>query len=355
MIINNELQSRVITFLRLPLIVGVVFIHTGLTELNIGGSSLVKEGDFPFHDILHYLVSEEIACIAVPLFFFMSGFLFFTNTNFTFSAYKNKLAKRVHTLLIPYFFWNMINLILFFLTQMFLSSMTSGANKLIVEYTISDWLGAFWVNCYQFWFIRDLMVVTLFSPIIYVLVKYFKAIGVVILGILWCFDLWFHLIGFSSVSFFFFSFGAWFAVHQHNFVADFNPLRYSFTVLYILIVMANIFLWYKQIEEYFFIHKIGIVVGLIAIIPWTAYGIQKGKLKCSALLAGGSFFIYAYHGMPIAFFNKIWVRLIQPATELTMILGYILIPILIVGLGLGCYILMKKYIPRFTSFITGGR
>ena len=361
MISNNELQSKVITFLRLPLIVGVVFIHTCLTSVNIGGRLLVEEGDFPFHDIFRYLISEEFARIAVPLFFFMSGFLFFTHTNFTFSAYKNKLAKRVHTLLIPYLFWNIVVLALFFLTQIFVPSMTSGANKLIVDYTISDLLGIFWSYgtnmpiCYQFWFIRDLMVVVLFSPFVYFLVKYLKAIGVVMLGILWCFGLWFPLTGFSSVAFFFFSFGAWFAVHQHNFVADFKPLRLSFTFLYILIVMADIILWYKQIEGFHFIHNIGILVGLIAIVTWTAYGIQKGKLKCSALLAGSSFFIYAYHGMPIAFLVKFWVKLIQPATELTMILGYVLIPFFIVGLGLGVYLLMQKFLPRFTSFITGGR
>lgn len=357
MISNNELQSKVITFLRLPLIVGVVFIHTCLTGVNIGGRLLVEEGDFPFHDIFRYLISGEFACIAVPLFFFMSGFLFFTHTNFTFSAYKNKLAKRVHTLLIPYLFWNIVVLALFFLTQIFVSSMTSGANKLIVDYTISDLLRIFWSQpiCYQFWFIRDLMVVVLFSPFVYFLVKYLKAIGVVMLGILWCFGLWFPLTGFSSAAFFFFSFGAWFAVHQHNFVADFKPLRLSFTFLYILIVMADIILWYKQIEGFHLIHNIGILVGLIAIVSWTAYGIQKGKLKCSALLAGSSFFIYAYHGMPIAFLVKFWVKLIQPATELTMILGYVLIPFFIVGLGLGVYLLMQKFLPRFTSFITGGR
>ena len=119
--------------------------------------------------------------------------------------------------------------------------------------------------------------------------------------------------------------------------------------------MADIILKYKQIEGLHFIHNIGIVVGLIAIVTWTAYGIQKGKLKCSALLAGSSFFIYAYHGMPIAFFVKFWVKLIQPATELTMILGYILMPFFIVGLGLGVYVLMQKIIPRFTSLIIGGR
>jgi len=361
MLSNNELLSKTIAFLRLPLIVGVVFIHTCLLDVNIGGKLLIAEGQFPIHDILRHLLSEEFARIAVPLFFFMSGFLFFKSTDFSFSTYKNKLGKRVRTLLIPYIFWNIIVLALFFLTQTYLSSMTSGANKLIVDYTLSDWLGVFWSHrenmpiCYQFWFIRDLMVVVLCSPLVYWIVKHIRIVGVVSLGILWCFNIWFPITGFSSAAFFFFSFGAWFAISRHNFVVDFKPLRLLFTLFYLLIVIADSILWYKQIGGFHFIHNIGIVIGLITIVAWTAHGIQKDKLKCSALLAGSSFFVYAYHGMAIALLVKSWVKVMQPATELTMILGYLLIPFIIVGLGIGIYIVIKKLFPFFTSLITGGR
>lgn len=361
MLSNNELLSKTITFLRLPLIVGVVFIHTQLTDVNIGGKLLVAEGQFPFHDILRHLLSEEFARIAVPLFFFMSGFLFFRNTDFSFSAYKNKLGKRARTLLIPYLFWNIVVLVLFFLTQTFLSSMTSGANKLIVDYTLSDWVGVFWNHrdnmpiCYQFWFIRDLMVVVVCSPLVYWLVKHLKVTGIVLLGFLWCFGLWFPITGFSSAAFFFFSFGAWFAINQRNFIIDFKPLRLSFTFLYLSIVITDTFLKYKQIEGFHFVHNIGIVLGLIAVVTWTAYGIQNDNLKCSALLAGSSFFVYAYHGMPVALLSKFWVKTIQPGTELTITSGYLLIPFIIVGLGIGIYVWMKKLLPNFTGLITGGR
>ncbi len=103
------------------------------------------------------------------------------------------------------------------------------------------------------------------------------------------------------------------------------------------------------------IHHIGIILGMITIITWTAFGIERKRLKCNAFLAGSSFFIYAYHGYPIAFLVKYWVILIQPPTELTMIMGYLIIPIIIVILGIGIYALMKKCLPKFTALITGGR
>lgn len=82
MLSNNEILSKTITFLRFPLIIAVVFIHTGLDRVNIGGKILVSKGQFPLHDMLNQLVSQELARIAVPLFFFMSGFLFLGSQSF---------------------------------------------------------------------------------------------------------------------------------------------------------------------------------------------------------------------------------------------------------------------------------
>lgn len=361
MLSNNETLSKTISYLRLPLIVSVVFIHTSLEKVNVNGNLLVAEDLFPLHNILQHLISREIGSISVPLFFFFSGFLFFKNTDFNFDSFKKKLNKRFHTLLIPYIFWNFLVLILYYLAQTFFPSMISGANKLVREYNIFDYFCAFWSYeenmpiSYQFWFIRDLIVVVICSPIVYLIIRKLNVLGVVLLGILWCLGMVFPITGFSCVAFFFFTFGAYFAINQRNFIVDFKPLRLSFTFFYILLVMVDTYLWYYQNAYFYFIHKIGILIGLITIITWTAYGIQKKILKSSALLTGSSFFIYAYHGLPIMLLVKIWVNLMCPVTELTMVLGYILIPCIIVGVGIGIYILMVKLFPRFLGFITGGR
>lgn len=348
---NNELLSKTITFLRLPLIVGVVFIHTQLADINTRDNYFV-------YGILRHVISDEFARIAVPLFYFISGFLFF-NSEFSYSAYKNKLKKRIHTILYPYLFWNLVVLGLTYLNLYLFPSMTQ--EGMAVNKTFSGFFQSFYDRgdgmpiCYQFWFIRDLMVVVLCSPLIYYFVCYFKIIGVFILGILWCFGMWPPIIGFSSVAFFFFTFGALFAIRKHNFVTDFIPLHFASTISYLLIIIIDTVLWYKKIDGFNFIHNIGIVVGMIMVVTWTAYAIEKGKMKCSALLAASSFFIYAYHVMPLKFVVKVYNKLMQPTTEMVMILGYILIPLFVVGVGIGIYIVMLRYMPRFTRFITGGR
>lgn len=98
---NNDRLSKTIMFLRFPLIVAVVFIHTNLADVMINGRLLVNEGQFPIHDLFRHIITNELARIAVPLFFFISGFLFFYHTDFSMKMYKQKLKKRVRTLLVP--------------------------------------------------------------------------------------------------------------------------------------------------------------------------------------------------------------------------------------------------------------
>ncbi len=53
---------------------------------------------------------------AVPLFFFMSGYLYFVGSadkGFTFQAWKKKSWNRVKSLVVPYIAWNLLILALF--------------------------------------------------------------------------------------------------------------------------------------------------------------------------------------------------------------------------------------------------
>lgn len=58
-------------------------------------------------------INAPIVQIAVPTFFFMSGYLFFVGKeDFCFSVYKKKITKKVRTLLVPYIIWNFVALFL---------------------------------------------------------------------------------------------------------------------------------------------------------------------------------------------------------------------------------------------------
>ena len=104
--------------------------------------------------MLHYL--NTLTLIAVPGFFFISGYLFHGEESLTFKAYTGKLKSRFRTLLIPYVVWNIIVLMVFFLVQSFFP--VASSMKKITDYTVVDFLRVFidisdgYPMNYQLWF-----------------------------------------------------------------------------------------------------------------------------------------------------------------------------------------------------------
>ncbi|WP_223584209.1 acyltransferase family protein [Sphingobacterium sp. GVS05A] len=364
----EELQSKVIDFLRFPLIVGVVFIHTDFSDIVMAGVKQISFVNYPIFSRIFFLFSKVIFEACVPLFFFISGFLFFYKTaGFSREIYLQKLKNRIRSLLVPYIFWNLLIILFLMLAQTFLSgSLVSGRNKLITDYSLLDWLWSFWDTSHvnpltkktlpinsPFWFIRDLMVVVLFSPLIYILIKKLRAYAVIMLGLLWIFNPFFYLPGLSIVSFFFFTAGAYFSIHKMNFVEVLKPMLFALAPLYILIVaMALYFIgtgWWS------YLYCAGVIVGLLFAITVSTYFIERGKWHLNPFLTNGSFFIYAYHRLPLVFVIKILFKWLHPRSDGVLLLLYLACPAIVILLGLLIYSLLRQWLPRFTAVISGGR
>ena len=176
-------ESETISYLRFPLIVLVVMIHSKFDGVVVNGVGLMHDGGFPCYSTISTLVSNIIASIAVPLFYFISGFLFFFKTAFfSFDVYCSKIKKRAKTILIPYLCWNLFVILLLLAAESVFPGLLSGKNKLVVDYTFTDWLWSFYdtshINptvegafpiCYQFWFLRDLKWLLWFSFLSFIL------------------------------------------------------------------------------------------------------------------------------------------------------------------------------------------
>ncbi|GAA4175457.1 acyltransferase [Sphingobacterium ginsenosidimutans] len=364
----EELQSKTIDFLRFPLIVGVVFIHTDFSDIVMAGVKQISFVNYPVFSRIFFLFSRVIFEACVPLFFFISGFLFFYKTEgFSREVYLKKLKNRIRSLLVPYIFWNLLIILFLMLAQTFLSgSLVSGRNKLITDYSLLDWLWSFWdtsqVNPHMkktlpinspFWFIRDLMVVIVFSPIVYILIKKLKAYAVIILGLLWFFNPFFYLPGLSIVSFFFFTAGAYFSIHKMNFVEVLKPMLRALAPLYILIVAMAVY--FASAGWWSYLYCAGVVVGLLLAITVSAYFIDSGKWHLNPFLTNGSFFIYAYHRLPLVFVIKILFQWLHPRSDGALLLLYLACPAIVILLGLLIYSLLRQWMPRFTAVISGGR
>jgi fucose 4-O-acetylase-like acetyltransferase len=114
---SDTIQSQVIDLLRFPLIIGVVFIHNASPTFFFQGVELGSSSSLPIYSVCSQLFSQILGSVAVPLFFLISGFLFFLNVDFNKQIYVKKLCARAKTLLIPYLFWNGLSILCYFVVR----------------------------------------------------------------------------------------------------------------------------------------------------------------------------------------------------------------------------------------------
>lgn len=172
MCINTTL-SKTFDWIRFPLAVLVVYIH--IDAIPQDSFLALSSGTMGTAEVCRKLtmigVMDTIARVAVPAFFLMSGYLFFANmSSFTVDAYLNKLRKRVHSLLYPYLLWNLLAVA--YCLLMVYSGIAPNVNGIDQAYN-GHWLRWFFITpaSYPLWFMRDLIIMSVCSPIIYLLVK----------------------------------------------------------------------------------------------------------------------------------------------------------------------------------------
>lgn len=345
---NQKLLSSVIEFLRFPLIIGVVFIHSEPNLFYDGEPGI-------YFKVFNSLLSCLISGCAVPLFFLFSGYLFF-NSDFSIPVYINKLRKRVRTILIPYILWNLIVFGLLLLSQIvFTTSELTARLETPIQF-----LNIFWTfrsgypMCAQFWFLRDLMMMFLISPILYVAIKNLRLCFIGLLLSCWIFDIWYDVAGFSLKAVLFFSIGAYFGIFKINFVVkSLNYLKqlmslYLGLIVTILCIYDNIYesnLWPATTA-----------VGIFAILGLTAHFIKSGKWQVNIFLAESSFFIYAYHQIFLGMLTKRTLPFfIRHNVEIGMCVSYLICPVVIICIGLLLYMTMKHYMPYSIDALTGAR
>lgn len=345
---NETLLSDVISFLRFPLIVGVVFIHSEPNLFFQGNPGI-------YYSFLYSLFSCVIAGCAVPLFFMFSGYLFFKN-GFDANIYLTKLRKRAKTILTPYILWNLIGFGLLLLSQQLTESndLTRGLQ------TPLDYLNIFWAYrssypmCAQFWFLRDLMMMFMVSPIVFIAIKYLRHWFIWGLIICWIFGFWINIVGFSVQAVLFFSMGAYFGVNKINFVVRSKQFLKYTSIIYIALSVG--FLCGYDDYHGIISRSSTILVGIFAILGLVAYLIDVRDWKENRFLTECSFFIYASHQVFLGMITKRTLPfLININQELGFVISYIACPTVVIICGVVLYKIMRVNVPIITGVLVGER
>ncbi len=355
--IDNQTSLK-INALRFPLICTVVFIHMGsnYSSLIVNNKSLAS---LPFRYIV-YLFTDIIGATAVPLFFSISGFLFFSNYKPTLQGYFIKIKSRMRSLLLPYLFWNLSYFLFKLIIQLnpSFSSLVGGSSKRIVDYSLFDYFDALfgWTTfpiSYQFWFIRDLIFMIVLSPLIWLLTKHCSWLIVLFFTIIWSLDTT-RIMNIHNETWVFFSLGCLVAIKSWNIDISENKqavLLKTYAIIVILaaaLAMTNVQIYIPS--------KILTILGVVTIWYCSGRLIVSKRLKELLLyMSAYSFFIYAAHEPLLSILAKLFNKISFLQNYTASFLLYFILPILtIISLWLVGTIL-KARIPKFYNVICGSR
>lgn len=342
------------------LMVMVVFIHSYNLKVKFNSETeIIKSG---YSSLFQDFISQGVTRIAVPLFFTISGYLFFLSikkgsANEFFSKYK----KRSKSLVLPYLLWSLYGVLFFLILQSIPFSKNFFTNELIVEYSISHLLSTIFINPipYQLWFIRDLIILIVLSPILYGIIKYFKYYSILFFLITWIFDVSYLI--FSNESLLFFAIGALFSINKINLqnIKIRNQYIIIITLVWFMLITYKTSLVYLNSENeslIIFLSKSSILIGVISI--WFLYDylfltkdISKTKFYN---LFQYTFFLYAFHEPILIIFKKAFYFILGNS-ELNSLLIYILAPTITIVISILTGFYLKKNVPKFYYLLTGGR
>lgn len=359
--INRDTSLR-ITLLRFPLIVGVVLIHSaGGVKLSAG--KIMGPANSYFTVFFQNIVSGVFASLAIPLFFTMAGFLFFKEFSLTFSVIKRKIGNRVKTLVVPYLAWNTANL-LFYLILTSIPAFSFlfsgiGQSKFVANYVLHDYVVAFvgipkYPIAYQFWFIRDLIILMFFSPFIWLIGKYTPISVNVVIFMFWllCPTLELPILACSSILFFYL--GA---------LASIKDIKIEWVDLYgkwlLLVYTLLAFVDAALMADRALIiqiHRTAHLLGILAVWYLAGKVANIEKIKSALIkMSGFSFFVYAAHDPLLNGIKKIVYMVFSPSTSLGVNAVYLIAPLITIIITLSIASIMKRKIPEIFKVITGGR
>lgn len=142
--------SRIIQVLRFPLALLVIFSHNNPLGIQtaLSDNDLILYNQFTGYYTFQHLVSNNLARIAVPLFFFFSGWLFFLKLKTLSSIHSqkknvttyvfSKIKKNVFTILVPYIIWNLIFVLMNFTVQELFADSIELHQKFYSNYSLRD-------------------------------------------------------------------------------------------------------------------------------------------------------------------------------------------------------------------------
>ncbi len=341
--------SEAITWLRFPLIFSIILLHCY--------STVRLPGDHGTYFCVLYPFSLWIGETGVPGFFFISGFLYFHSQK----SFAEKFKSRFHSLLVPYILWNAIQL------TMYLAAYYAGYpqdinGKNIADYTLWDYLRAFWdrgsyddgnfvpILC-PFWYIRNLLIMSILSPIVYYLIKYVRELFLLAAAVWWLFT---PHNAFISQTILFYCLGAYYSIHCKNPLEIFLRYKKWLITSCALFAIADVVVHVAFITPINLqIHRLALIFNIPALFLLANHCCRKGYT--TKLLPNAAFIVFSVHYPIVVVMRKVCAAKLGDASDWVHIPLYFVCVILATAISIAIYLFMDRYLPRLKSILSGNR
>ncbi len=367
-------HSEALNLLRFPLALVVVLVH--VFGASIPGREQFIETSFLYKETMNF-VRAFLASQSVPIYFFISGYVFFWGITLTKEKYKQKLQNRKKTLLIPYVIWNLLMLALYFLLRMpAFASLSPSLQQMEPNFTLSGFLNCFWDANYSvfplnehpgssniypingpLWFLRDLMIVVLTTPAIYWVLKKTGFYVLIFLGILKLFVTpyvdWGYCAGQLLTAYFYFSWGAYMSINNKNMIVEFGRFTRISTILYIFLGVAHMIAAHYYPAATSNIKSINIIVGLFFAYNFAAWLLRHHICKSNEFLSSVSFFIYISHRLVWVILLKVMLMVIKPSSGIAGLMVHFMTWATTIILLCIAFWLMRRYLPGLLKVVAG--
>lgn len=347
--LSYQKLSRSIETLRFPLILLIICLHCYTS------TSAVTRG----HDIyfrLIYPVSLWMGETGVPAFFFISGLLFFYSKK----TFLQRIKSRFHTLFIPYLFFNAL-ILCGYLCLMIFGKTIILLGKDLADYTLIDYIRAFWdrgvwdhgngspLLC-PLWYIRNLMVLVILSPIIYYLIKYTKLLFPVFSGLLWINA---HDSAYTFQSLTMFSLGAYFSICDKNPIEVFGKYKVLFVSAFLFLAIMDFLHLYVSIPFALPFHRLSLVTNTFFCISFLGEFLYRHHLY-SSFLSKSAFFVFCIHYPFVTNLRPIFT-MINGQSDIIHVFLYLGAVIGVTILCVLVFVLLKRMMPGLVNVVTGNR
>lgn len=320
---------------------------------------------------------SQVFNVAVPVFFFISGFLFFDGIDqLTRSVYFGKLRRRATSLLVPYILWNLLTIPLMLLT-MYGETLTGtrSLNSLDEFITNGRWAHLFWdfyhhdapyTNLfgwpqliadpllYTFWYVRDLSIITLLAPIVFWYVRKTGWWGFWVAAAVYVLRIWPHTV--VSPQCLFFVFGAYWSMKRLPLGGLGRPV--SFAVYKLTVCLTVLCVWRYNTYWGWQIESVFRLTGCFAILCLANVVVSRHPhFRFPPLLTESSFFVYAIHvifAIPLGFFL---MKAVFRGSDSPALLSvkYVATICTVYGICVVTYAAMRQLFPTLLKWLCGQR